>query len=383
VWVVREDPEREGLLYAGTEFGLHVSFNDGQTWQSLQQNVPVTRVPDLKVKDDDLVIATHGRSFWVMYDLTPLRQMSDRVAEAEAHLFSPPAAYLVSSAGGEADNEDRDPAGDPGGATLDYAFAEAPDTTVTLDILNQDGSVVQHFTSDTSAAQAGNHPLLPADEGHNRVSWSLRADGVNTVDDAVVWGYTGGPKVPPGTYTARLAVADGDTLTQSLEVRMDPRIENVTGADLRAQYNLATEVRDTTNAIYDAIRTIRSVREQVTTVAQHASEAGHDGLTAQADSLSERLTSLEQDLMQTKNESFQDPLNFPPQLDNQYAYLYGYVAGPDGPPTEQARTRFRDLNEVWMDHRAQLQEMLDTALPRFNEQVRQLNSQPVFVPTLE
>ena len=383
VWVVREDPEREGLLYAGTEFGLHVSFNDGQTWQSLQQNLPVTRVPDLKVKDDDLVIATHGRSFWVMYDLTPLRQMSDRVAEAEAHLFSPPAAYLVGSAGGEADNEDREPAGDPGGATLDYAFAEAPDTTVTLDILNQDGSVVQHFTSDTSAAQAGNHPLLPADEGHNRVSWSLRADGVNTVDDAVVWGYTGGPKVPPGTYTARLAVADGDTLTQSLEVRMDPRIENVTGADLRAQYNLATEVRDTTNAIYDAIRTIRSVREQVTTVAQHASEAGHDGLTAQADSLSERLTSLEQDLMQTKNESFQDPLNFPPQLDNQYAYLYGYVAGPDGPPTEQARTRFRDLNEVWMDHRAQLQEMLDTALPRFNEQVRQLNSQPVFVPTLE
>jgi len=383
VWVVREDPEQEGLLYAGTEFGLHVSFNDGESWQSLQQNLPVTRVPDLKVKDGDLVIATHGRSFWVMYDLTPLRQMSERVAQADVHLFSPPAAHLVSSSGGDADHEDRDPAGDPGGATLDYTFAEAPDTTVTLDILNQDGAVVRHFTSDTSAAESGNHPLLPADAGHNRVSWNLRTDGVNTVDDAVVWGYTGGPKVPPGTYTARLAVANEDTLTQSLEVRMDPRIENVTRADLQAQYNLATSVRDTTDAIYDAIRTLRSVREQVTTVAQHASEAGHDDLMARADSIGERLTSIEQDLMQTENESPQDPLNFPPQLDNQYAYLYGYVAGPDGPPTEQARTRFRDLNEQWAEMRGRLQQVLNTALPQFNEQLRQVDSQPVFTPALE
>jgi photosystem II stability/assembly factor-like uncharacterized protein len=381
VWVVREDPDREGLLYAGTEFGLYVSFNDGRDWQSLQQNLPITRVPDLKVKDNDLVVATHGRSYWIMDDLTPLRQLTDRVAEKEMHLFSPPAAHLVGTYGSDADNEDREPAGKPGGATIDYLFAEAPDTTVTLDVLDSNGSVVQSFTSDKAAAQKNGDPVLPAKAGMNRFQWSLRADGVNTVDDAILWGFTGGPKVVPGTYTARLATAAGDTLTQTFDVKMDPRLENVTKADLQTQYNLATSIRDSLNAVYDAIRTIRSVRKQVNAVAEHAAEAGHDGLTTQADSISEKLTAIEQELMQTKNESFQDPLNFPPQLDNQYAYLYGFVAGPDGPPTESARTRFQDVNEQWEEHRRRLQTILDTDVTAFSQRVRELQSEPVFVPT--
>ncbi|MFP4228384.1 MAG: WD40/YVTN/BNR-like repeat-containing protein [Salinivenus sp.] len=380
VWVVREDPEREGLLYAGTEFGLHVSFNDGQTWQSLQQNLPVSRVPDLKVKDDDLVIATHGRSFWIMDDLAPLRQMTDQTADADLHLFDPAAAHLI-SASGEGDPENRDPEGVPSGASLDYLLAEAPDTTLTLDILNADGEVVQHFTSDSSAADAHDHPLLPAEAGHNRVSWNLRGDGVDVVDDAVVWGFTGGPKVAPGTYTARLATADGDTLRQPLDVQMDPRLEQVTQEDLQQQYALATEVRDTSNAIYDAVRTVRSVREQVTNVAEHAQEAGHETLIDRAETLSDSLSSIEQTLMQTKNESFQDPLNFPPQLDNQYAHLYGYVAGPDGPPTEQAYTRLNDLNQQWSEHRSQLQSLLNTEVAQFARRVRELDGGPVFIPT--
>ena len=380
-WVVREDPEREGLLYAGTEFGLYVSFNNGQDWQSLQQNLPITRVPDLKVKDNDLVVATHGRSFWILDDLAPLRQITDRVADADMHLYSSPAAYLVSSGGGDADNEDREPAGNPGGATLDYTFAEAPDTTVTLSVLDSEGSVVRRFTSDSSAAEENGDPVLPAEAGHNRFHWSLRGKDVNTVDDAFLWGYTGGPKVVPNTYTARLATASGDTLTQSFDVRMDPRLEDVTRADLQAQHDLATAIRDTTNAIYDAIRTIRSVREQVTSVAQHAQEAGHEGLTERADSIASDLTVIEQELMQTRNESHQDPLNFPPQLDNQYAYLYGYVAGPDGSPTDGARERFHVLNrEEWAPLRERLHTILNTDVPRFNERVRALASNPVFIP---
>jgi photosystem II stability/assembly factor-like uncharacterized protein len=379
-WVVREDPERDGLLYAGTEFGLHVSFDDGQHWQSLQQNVPVTRIPDLKVKDDDLVIATHGRSFWVMDDLEPLRQLTSQVAEKDMHLYDPTAAHLVSSGGGEADNEDREPAGNPSGATLDYAFAEAPDTTVTLSILD-DGEVVRRFTSDSSAAKEHDMPTIPAKKGMNRTSWSLRTKGVNTVEDAILWGYTGGVKVVPGTYTVQLAVANEDTLQQSLEVRMDPRLKNATKEELQAQHELATAIRDTTTAIYDAIRTIRSVREQVNSVATHAKKAGHGDFMAQADSISKKLASIEQQLMQTKNESHQDPLNYPPQLDNQYAYLYGNVAGPDGPPTEGARQRFRDLNqEEWAPLRERLHTILDTDVARFNNRVRALDSEPVFVP---
>jgi len=382
VWVVREDPEREGLLYAGTEFGLYVSFNDGRDWQSLQQNLPLTRVPDLKIKDDDLVVATHGRSFWILDDLDPLRQINDRVADADIHLFSPSPAVLVNSAGGdEADPEDREPAGNPAGATIDYVFGEAPDTTVTLDILDANGSVVNTYTSDSSTARKNEQPVLPADAGMNRFQWSLRGEDVNTVDDAILWGYTGGPKVVPGTYTARLATADGDTLSRSFEVQMDPRLDDVTGADLQAQYDLATSIRDTLNGVYDAIRTIRSVREQVQSVAHHASEAGHEDLMSQADSIATACTEIEEKLMQTKNESHQDPLNFPPQLDNQYAYLYGNVAGPDGPPTASARTRFDDLNEQWDEYRTRLQRLLDTDLARFNERVKDLEHEPVFIPS--
>jgi hypothetical protein len=297
------------------------------------------------------------------------------------HLFAPPTAHLVSTYGSDADNEDRAPAGKPGGAPLDYLFAEAPDTTVTLDVLDADGSVVQSYTSDSAAAQKNGDPVLPAEAGMNRLHWSLRADGVNTVDDAILWGFTGGPTVVPGSYTARLATADGDTLTQTIDVKMDPRLDDVTRADLQAQYNLATSIRDSLNAVYDAIRTLRSVREQVTSVAQHAAEAGHDGLTTQADSISEKLTAIEQELMQTRNQSHQDPLNFPPQLDNQYAYLYGFVAGPEGPPTESARTRFRDVNQEWEKHRSRLQTILETDVTQFNQRVRKLQSEPVFVPT--
>lgn len=382
VWVVREDPERDGLLYAGTEFGLYVSFDDGTHWQSLQQNLPVSRVPDLKVKDDDLVVATHGRSFWILDDLAPLRQLTRTVAEADQYLFSPAPAYLATpSGGGEADAEDREPAGKPHGATIDYVFGEAPDTTVTLSLLQNDGSVVRQFTSDSSAAMERGDAVLPADAGMNRFQWSLRADEVDEVDDAVVWGYTGGPKVPPGSYTVRLATASGDTLTESVEVRMDPRLENVTSEDLNAQYDLATAIRDSTTSVYDAIRTIRSVREQVTSVASHAEEAGHENLVEDADSISSSLTSIEEKLMQTKNESFQDPLNFPPQLDNQYAYLYGYVVQPDGPPTEAARARFEDLNEQWRTLRGELHSILSTELQAFNEKVQGLETQPVFVPS--
>jgi len=381
-WVVREDPEREGLLYAGTEFGLYVSFDDGENWQSLQQNLPVSRIPDLAIKDDDLVIATHGRSFWVMDDLAPLRQLSGSVAEADVHLFEPAPAPRVSAAGAqEADHEDRQPAVNPGGVPLDYAFAEAPDTTVTIEILDQSGAVVQEFTSDEAAAEEAGGPVLPAEEGLNRFRWSLQADGIDTVDDAIVWGYTGGPMVTPGTYTVRLNVAGGPTRSEQLDVRMDPRLEDVTTADLQAEYDLAAEIRDSTNAIYDAIRTIRSVREQVTSIAEHASEAGHDELEPEAEAIAEELTSIEEDLMQTQNESHQDPLNFPPQLDNQYAYLYGYVANAQGPPTEGARERLADVNDAWRDLRGQLQSVLSTDVPAFNEQVRELGSEPVFVPS--
>jgi hypothetical protein len=378
---VREDPEREGLLYAGTEFGLFASFNDGETWQSLQQNLPTTRVADLQVAHGDLVVATHGRSFWIMDDLTPLRQLTRQVADADMHLYDPRPAHIANPSSG-GDHEDREPQGPAAPAFLNYAFAEVPDTTVTLEIRTASGETVRHFTTDsTAAAEDHTKSLLALEAGMNRMGWNLTGTPVHTVDDAIVWGYTGGPKAVPGTYIVRLSVAGGATQTQDLELRMDPRIEDVTVADLQASHDLATTIRDTLTNVYDAVRMIRSVRDQMQFVAQHAEEAGHGGdLMARADSIGETLSSIEQELMQVKNESFQDPLNYPPMLDNQYAYLYGYVAMPDGPPTAGARQRFADLNEQWSTLRGRLMDVMNTEVQAFNERVRAVGP-PVFVPS--
>lgn len=270
----------------------------------------------------------------------------------------------------------RAPAGRIGGATIDYRFGEVPDTTVSLAILDGDGSVVRSFSGDSSRAEENETPILPAEQGINRIHWSLREDGIDPGEDAVVWRYTGGLKVPPGSYTVRLGTTQGDTFPQPLDVQMDPHLRDVPTENFRAQFDLATTLRDTTNAVYDAVRTLRSVREQVTSVAEHAQEVGHEGLTQRADSIAGTLTSTEEELLQTNNESFQDPLNVPPQLDNQYAY----VPGPNGPLTEGARARFEDLNEQWRSLRDRLQTVLETDVADFRRRVREFDTEPIFVP---
>lgn len=376
--VVREDPDREGLLYAGTEFGLFVSFDAGAHWQSLQQNLPRTPITDLKVHRQDLVVATQGRSFWIMDNLSPLHELTDAVADADHHLFTPRDAYRVFPSDGRGELW---PEGPPQGAQFHYTFAEAPEDTVTLDVLDAQDTVIRSFTSDSSAAAEQDEEPLPTEAGMNHVAWDLMTDGVEPPEDAVVWGYTGGVKVVPGTYQVRFTVGN-ESVTRSFEVLKDPRRTDVTQADLMAQYELATAIRDTLRSVYDGIHTLRSVRDQVQSVAQHAQEAElDDDITARADSVAAKLSDLESDLIQAQAESFQDIINYPPQLDNQYAYLYSYVAGPDGPPTEGARARLDDLNDQWVALQNQLQTILNTDVAQFNQMVQQAGTtQPVLIP---
>jgi photosystem II stability/assembly factor-like uncharacterized protein len=368
VRVVREDPDRKGLLYAGTEFGLFVSFDDGRHWQSLQLNLPRTPVMDLAVHQKDLVVATQGRSFWILDDLTPLHQMTPDVARAPVHLFAPRDAYRVDRPRRRGDEW---PENLPTGALLYYTLGAEPQGEATLEILDAQGNVVRRFTSDSAKAHEAREERLPAKKGMNRFVWDLRYPRVNVVERAVVWGFTGGPKVVPGRYRVRLTVGD-TSVARDLVVRPDPRLDDVTADDYRAQLELALAIRDTMNALYDAVREIRSVREQAKAIAERAKEAGHDdgdALDTLADSLGAALARIEERLLQPKSESNQDPLNFPPQLDNQYAYLYGYVAGPDARPTAAAYERFADLNREWSELRSRLDELLRRRVAEFNAAV--------------
>ncbi|HKK07880.1 MAG TPA: glycosyl hydrolase, partial [Gemmatimonadota bacterium] len=269
--VVREDPAREGLLYAGTEYGAFVSFDDGGHWQSLQLNLPIVPVTDLKVHGSDLVVATQGRSYWILDDLSPLRQIDGALASAAAApdgkaYFRPRDAWRTRM---QRFRDEAAPDLPPGGAILDWYFAAAPRGPVTLTIADSAGSVIRAFTSDTSAPASGDgasgsgdgvapEPGLPGGAGMHRFAWDLLYPAPDLVDDAVVYyGYAGGAPAVPGTYRATLA-ADGWSQTRTFRVKEDPRVD-VSRADLQAQLGLLRSIDARIGEIHDAIRTVRKV----------------------------------------------------------------------------------------------------------------------------
>jgi len=388
VRVVREDPERAGLLYAGTEFGMYVSFDDGGHWQTLQQNLPPVPVTDLQVHGSDLVVATQGRSFWILDDVTPLRQVADSVAEAGDYLFQPRPAYRADMRGGFGDDDE--PEGAPGPAIFDYYLSKKPEGPVKLELRDASGKVVRTFSSEKKKVGeeselaayfgGGRARPLPDAPGMHRYTWNLRYPGVETSKGAVVWGFTGGPTAVPGSYTVHLIVGK-DTTSRSFEVRPDPRWQGVSHQDLADQFQLAMAIRDTLGHVYDRIDALRSAREQVKAALKRAKDAGVESeVSGRADSLVAEMTGLEHDLIQTRNESGQDPIRFTPQFDNQVATLYGNVALPDGRPTQGARDRWKDLLSRWSDLRNRLTKALDTDVGAFNQLLQQKGVPAVVAP---
>jgi len=370
VRVVREDPDREGLLYAGTEFGMYVSFDDGAHWQSLQLNLPTTPITDLQVHKKDLVVATQGRSFWILDDLTPLHQITDEVAASEAHLYEPRDTYRLGTGGYRGG---RAPDFPPEGALVHYYFDEAPQEEVTLEVLDNQGELVRRYSTDPDTTDAVREQELDVHEGMNRMTWDLTYPGPDVVDDAVMsLSSTGGLSAPPGTYHVRLAT-DGWSAEEGLEVRKDPRETDVSESDLRAQFELAKQVRDRLTEVHDTIRTIRSIRSQLADITERIEgadvEMDVESVRSTAEQIQEELTAIEKELMQTKNESRQDPINFPPQLDNQLAYLYTHVNGAYGRPTEGSYERLEDLEEIIEPHLSRLREILNTDVRDFNRRL--------------
>jgi photosystem II stability/assembly factor-like uncharacterized protein len=385
VRVVREDTERPGLLYAGTEYGMYVSFDDGGEWQPMQLNLPVSPITDLRVHRGDLVVATQGRSFWILDDLSPLRQVETALATGEPHLFAPGAAYRARLSGGGPD-------GRPSGAIIYYFLPEAPSETVALEILDADGEALRTYTwepVDSAETEGGDETFERTLEGDsiqgvaglNRANWDLRLGRPDLLDEAVIWGFTGGPQVVPGTYQARLTVGS-QTMTRTLDVLADPRLD-IRQDDQQAQFDLMLRIRGSLQESHRAVERLRAVREQLSDRADRAREAGFgDDLPALADSAAEQLSRLEQRLVQTRNESGQDPLNFPPMLDNQLAYLYGYVGFSDGAPTAGAVERYEELAAELASHLADLDAILAGPVAGFNSALQDREVPAVIVPPL-
>ncbi|MFT5435150.1 MAG: photosystem II stability/assembly factor-like uncharacterized protein, partial [Myxococcota bacterium] len=383
VRTVREDPTVDGLIYAGTEFGIFASFDGGEHWQSIQQNLPVTPVTGMRVAHDDLILSTQGRSFWIMDDIAPLRQAA--AAPAGVRLYAPSGAYRANMAGFGGLSELM-PEAVPQGAVIDYFIAGESQPALTLEVVDGDGRVARTYSSDSTVADEHGTSRLETEAGHHRFTWDLLYRGPSFIDGTVIWGYQGGIKAPPGDYTLRLTA--GDVVeTAALALRPDPRID-VPQADYVAQFDMAVAVKDSLNAVLSAIGDTRSVRDQIGEASSRAEGLdGADRVEALADTITEKLTGVEGDLVQSKNQSGQDPIRFPPRLDNQFVELYNYITGVDGyiaggaegRPTQGAYDRFDDLNEQWQSLSARLRNVLESDVVRFNQLMEELGIPAVVV----
>jgi photosystem II stability/assembly factor-like uncharacterized protein len=387
VRTVREDPERRGLIYAGTEFGMFVSFDDGRRWQPLQLNLPITPITGMRVAHGDVIVSTQGRSFWILEGAAPLRQLSDEVAGSESYLYAPGPAIRANTSGMWGSGEPT-PGGRPGPGLIYYYLANEADAEVRLDIVDGSGATVRSFTSDSAAAAKLGTQKLETKAGMHRVAWDVTYAGPDTLGGVEVSGFTGGVKAPPGDYQVRLSIGDASQ-TQSITVLPDPRIRGVTQADYDEQLRLGLAVRDTISSIYDKLRKLGAVRDQLNGIKDRASEAGlSETIVSSAESLIASVTAVEEELRQVKNKSGQDMLRFPPKLDTQYLTLYSYITGvdnygfggPEGRPAQGAYDRFDDLNAVWSEVRAQAEDVLGTEVPAFNAELAQANVPAVIVP---
>jgi DNA-binding FrmR family transcriptional regulator len=388
VHAVREDPKRKGLLYAGTEIGVFFSLDEGEHWQPLQLNLPTTPIHDLVVKNDDLVVATHGRSFWVLDDITPLRQIDAKTASAEMFLFTPRQAQRLHYP----DEVDRHlPVGEnpPPGAIIDYYFKAEPKGEVRLQIFDSSGKLVRTLSNvgKKEDEQPPEWPdqikevkTIPASEGMSRCIWNLRYDDPVKVPGAF---YSGvgprGPLVLPGKYELRLT-ADGQTRSAPLEITADPRAKAAPG-DLEKQFELARQVYQDVSRTHQAINRIRDLKSQIQSMRNRfQSDAKLKPVLDAADALEKKLAPVEEQLIQVNMKGSEANLAFANMLNEEFDSFAWSVESADAAPTQQQHEVFKMLNGRLEEQLRKLESILKTDLSAFGEVVKRYNVPLLYVP---
>jgi len=350
---------------------VYVSFNAGDQWRPLQLNLPDTPIRDLVIKDNDLVLGTHGRGFWILDDIGPLREMRPETMVASAALFQP------STATRRVDD-----------ALIQYYLRDSVEA-VTVEILDAGGNLVRSFEStagsnrqrsdddDDSFFGRGTRPPTRA-VGLNRFVWDLRYPGATTFDGMIIWSGRpqAGPMAPPGRYQVRLT-AGSFTATQTFDVRKDPRLSGVTDEDLHEQFRLASEIRDKTSLANETVIQIRDIKKQVNDRVQQTNDRG---VHTAADAFLQKISAVEEELYQVRNRSGQDPLNFPIKLNNRLASLRRSVETGDAKPTDAAHTVLEELSTELAGHLGRLDTILIEDLRDLNRRLQRANLDPIQIP---
>ena len=354
---VREDPNRAGLLYAGTNHGVYISYDDGGSWQELNPDLPDMPITDVIPEHDELAMASHGRGFWVLDNVGPLRQAEPGMTERDLVLFEPAVAYRSAN-----------------GVVLSWWLGEGAEDGM-LEIVDAAGEVVRTFLPEEPAEddeEGGQErdrwagAALPMEVGLNRLRWDLRTDPAATFPGMVLWGVrTMAPVVPPGMYSVRLTV-DGRSETTEVEVQRNPWITDVTDEDLIAQYEFGVQIRDKVNEANLAVIEIRRVKAELE---ERLAASEDEGLGEAGERLRVAASEVEGDIYQVRNRSNQDPLNFPIKVNNRLANLLSMVERGDGRPgsgmyavfeimVERLRALIARLEGVWGEELVEVNEVL-------------------------
>lgn len=398
---IREDPKRPGLLFAGTEHGIYASFDDGRSWQSLRLDLPVTSVQDITVKDNDVIIATHGRSFYVLENIGVLRQLTPGFAAAKppVYLFAPADAMRSVSRG----------------IAIDYYLAE-PAEKVTISILDGQRNLVRSFMGTPAeekqkpetpaggegeeSGRASSPPRVGDQAGMNRFVWDMRYPDATGFPKIILWaGNLRGPVAPPGRYQVELTITGmtvtrpmpiggnpeitrlpSQTLTHSFTIVKNPLLTTVTDADLQEQFKLALQIRDQLSQANNTVVRIRNLKDQIGDRLGKLDKKKDAQLVASGETLAQKLTGIEGEIYQYRNQSSQDPLNFPIKLNNKLAALEGVVESADARPTAQSYEVFKDLSARLDTQLAKLETILKVDVPAFNTLVASAGLDPIKTP---
>ncbi|NND16891.1 MAG: glycosyl hydrolase [Eudoraea sp.] len=372
---LREDPKRKGLLYAGTETGMYVSFNDGTSWQKFQLNLPIVPITDLALKDDNLVVATQGRSVWILDDLTVLHQLDASNKSAANILFKPKDSYRTK---GRSTSTPSKTSGQnhPNGVISHFYLKEySKKDSIALTYTTMQGDTLASYSTYTKEKD----DKLKAKKGGNTHVWNTRGEAAERLKGMILWAANlSGPKAVPGSYKVHLNV-NGNSTSQEFKILPDPRAE-VSIADMQKQHDFISDINKSVNRAHQSIKKIRNVAAQLDAfMKQYKGNDDIKDLLEKAKKMKEDFGAIEKALYQTKNQSNQDPLNFPIRLTNKLGHLNSLVGFDDFPPTDQDVAVKNELTSQINEQLETFDALVDKEISEFNAAFNSKNLNYLFI----
>ena len=367
---LRADPKRKGLLYAGTEKGMYISFDDGKNWQPFQQNLPIVPITDLAIKEDNLIVATQGRSLWIIDDLTPLHQLNSSTLKKEVVLYKPKDAYNLS--GGNGRTSRTAGTNHAGGVAVNYFIKSAnKKDTISLSFYDLNDNLIKKFS--TKPNKENKDGTLKVEDGNNIFNWNMMYDGAESVQGMILWWASlNGPMALPGTYKVELVVNDSKQ-TQNFKIINNPSSE-VSESEMKAQFDFINDINSKMTEIHKALKNVKKVRGQVGLLKKSITDkTKHKELLDFADKLVKDMTKIEETLYQTKSKSGQDPLNYPIRLNNKLAHLNSLTRIGNYAPTQQAIEFKNEITKEIDAELVKLNALFTNGVKELNQKVKDSN----------